>query len=37
MQNFTYNIPTIINFGTDQLKHLAELRESGDRVLYVYG
>ena len=37
MQNFTYNVPTIINFGTDQLKHLAELRESGDRVLYVYG
>ena len=37
MQNFTYNIPTIINFGTDQLSHLADLRESGDRVLYVYG
>ena len=37
MQNFTYNIPTIINFGIDQLSHLADLRESGDRVLYVYG
>ena len=37
MQNFTFHVPTRINFGKDQLGHLAELTESGKKVLYVYG
>ena len=37
MQNFTYSIPTVIHFGRDQLGHLAELKNSGSKVLLVYG
>lgn len=37
MNNFKYSIPTTIYFGKDQLGHLSELRESGSRVLLVYG
>lgn len=37
MNNFSYSIPTVIHFGQDQLSHLAELKESGSRVLLVYG
>ena len=37
MQNFTYCVPTRIHFGTNQLGHLAELCESGSKVLLVYG
>lgn len=37
MNNFTYHVQTRINFGREQLSHLAELRESGKKVLYVYG
>ena len=37
MYNFTWNIPTVIHFGKDQLSHLEELKESGNKVLMVYG
>lgn len=37
MMNFTYTVPTKIHFGEGQLPHLAELAESGDKVLLVYG
>lgn len=37
MNNFTYSIPTVIHFGRDQLSHLSELKQSGDKVLLVYG
>ena len=37
MKNFSYNIPTKIHFGTDQLHKLAALKESGTNVLLVYG
>ena len=37
MNNFKYSIPTTIYFGKDQLGHLSELKESGSRVLLVYG
>ncbi|MCI5753006.1 MAG: iron-containing alcohol dehydrogenase [Oscillospiraceae bacterium] len=37
MNNFTYSIPTVIHFGREQLSHLSELKQSGDRVLLVYG
>ena len=37
MTNFTFFAPTRIHFGKDQLMHLAELKESGSRVLLVYG
>ena len=37
MTNFTYDIPTKVYFGKGQITHLAELRESGERVLLVYG
>ena len=37
MNNFRYSIPTVVYFGRDQLCHLAELRQSGSRVLLVYG
>lgn len=37
MNNFTYSIPTTIHFGKNQITHLSELKESGDRVLLVYG
>ena len=37
MNNFTYNIPTVIHFGRDQLSRLSELARSGKNVLLVYG
>ena len=37
MNNFTHSIPTKIQFGKGQICHLAEMKESGDRVLLVYG
>lgn len=37
MNNFTYSIPTVIHFGKGQISHLSELKESGSRVLMVYG
>jgi len=37
MNNFTYSIPTKVYFGKGQIRHLTELRESGSRVLLVYG
>ncbi|MBQ0066549.1 MAG: iron-containing alcohol dehydrogenase [Firmicutes bacterium] len=37
MQNFMYYVPTKIHFGTDQLGYLSELKESGSKVLLVYG
>lgn len=37
MNNFTYSVPTVIHFGREQLSHLSELKQSGDKVLLVYG
>lgn len=37
MNNFTYSIPTVIHFGKGQLSHLTELKQSGSKVLLVYG
>ncbi|MBR6136167.1 MAG: iron-containing alcohol dehydrogenase [Clostridia bacterium] len=37
MYNFTFQIPTRINFGKGQISHLSELKESGNKVLMVYG
>lgn len=37
MKNFTYSIPTIVHFGEGQITHLGELKQSGERVLIVYG
>ena len=37
MENFTYSVPTVINFGKDMISHLCELKQSGDKVLLVYG
>ena len=37
MNNFTYSIPTKIHFAKGQITHLSELRESGEKVLLVYG
>ena len=37
MNNFTHSIPTKVYFGKGQIKHLAELKESGSKVLLVYG
>lgn len=37
MNNFTYSIPTTIHFGKGQISHLTELKESGTKVLLVYG
>ena len=38
MLNFTYNIPTKIIFGKDELNRLPkEIREHGKRVLLLYG
>lgn len=37
MNNFTYSIPTKVHFGKGQIVHLKELRESGNKVLLVYG
>ena len=37
MNNFYYDIPTRIYFGKGQITHLEELKESGNKVLLVYG
>ena len=37
MYNFTLYMPTRIHFGKGQISHLSELRESGTKVLLVYG
>lgn len=37
MNKFTYNVPTVIHFGRDQLSRLSKLTESGKNVLLVYG
>ena len=37
MYNFSFKVPTQIHFGEGQIKHLSELRESGSKVLLVYG
>ena len=37
MLNFKFYCPTKIHFGEGQLPHLAELKESGDKVLLCYG
>lgn len=37
MYNFTLHIPTRIHFGKGQISCLSELRESGTKVLLVYG
>ncbi|GFI60956.1 NADH-dependent butanol dehydrogenase A [Clostridiales bacterium] len=37
MNNFTYFVPTKIHFGKGQISHLSELKESGSKVLMVYG
>lgn len=37
MLNFTYSIPTKIHFGKGQISHLTELKQSGSKVLMVYG
>lgn len=37
MNKFTYNIPTVIHFGQNQLSRLSKLTESGKNVLLVYG
>ena len=37
MLNFTYSIPTKVHFGKGQISHLTELKQSGSRVLLVYG
>ena len=38
MQNFSYSIPTKVEFGKGAVKKLPEfVRESGERVLLVYG
>lgn len=37
MNNFTYYVPTRIHFGKGMISHLSELKQSGKRVLLVYG
>lgn len=37
MNNFTYHVPTNIHFGQGAIKYLSEMKESGNRVLFVYG
>lgn len=37
MYNFTFYVPTRIHFGKGQISHLSELKESGNKVLLVYG
>lgn len=37
MNNFTFDIPTVVHFGVGQISHLAELRSRGESVLMVYG
>lgn len=38
MENFYYDIPTKIHFGSGQIRHLAEaIKNCGHAVLLVYG
>ncbi len=37
MYNFSFDIPTKIHFGKGQISHLSECKESGTKVLIVYG
>jgi alcohol dehydrogenase YqhD (iron-dependent ADH family) len=37
MYNFKFSIPTTIYFGKGQISHLDDLKQSGDKVLLVYG
>ena len=37
MNNFTFHMPTTIHFGKGQISHLAELKQSGHKVLVIYG
>lgn len=37
MLNFTYSIPTKVHFGRGEISHLTELKQSGSKVLLVYG
>ena len=37
MYNFSFYVPTRIHFGKGQISHLSELRDSGEKVLLVYG
>ena len=37
MNNFVYYTPTKICFGRGEISHLSEMKESGERVLLVYG
>ncbi len=37
MNNFYYNIPTKVYFGQGQIWHLQEMKQSGSKVLLVYG
>ena len=37
MYNFSLSLPTVVHFGKGQIEHLKELKESGDKVLMVYG
>ena len=37
MNSFIYYVPTKICFGKGEISHLAEMKESGKRVLLVYG
>lgn len=37
MYNFTFELPTRVHFGQGSLEKLAELKESGSKVLLVYG
>ena len=37
MYNFSFYVPTRIHFGKGQISHLTEMKESGSKVLLVYG
>ena len=37
MYNFSISFPTMIHFGKGMISHLSELKQSGDKVLLVYG
>lgn len=37
MNNFTFHMPTTVHFGKGQISHLAELKQTGDKVLMIYG
>lgn len=37
MYNFSVSFPTMIHFGKGMISHLSELKQSGDKVLLVYG